>query len=115
MGIAADLGIAVALFWGWSPGAEIVLGLALFSASTVELLRALESRVALKSSEGRIAFGWLIVQDLVRVMSLVLLPTFVGKPAGGQPWGLAISNDLAKVAAFLAVMDVAGRWLSTRL
>jgi len=123
MSAAAALGIAAALFWGWRPGAAIVLGLALSIASTVVLLRALESRGALKSINGRIAVGWLIVQDLVMLLVLVLLPTFAGMAGGeanaetnvSQGWGLALGATLAKVAAFVAFMAVVGRWLLPRL
>jgi CPA2 family monovalent cation:H+ antiporter-2 len=119
MSAASALGIAVALFWGWRPGAAIVLGLALSVASTVVLLRALESRGALKSINGRIAVGWLIVQDLVMVLVLVLLPTVADMASGDgnarsaahQGWEIAIALTLAKVAAFIAVMAVAGRRL----
>src|SRR5919106_956835 len=83
MSAASALGAAVALLWGWSPGAAIVLGLSLSVASTVVLLRALESRGALQSINGRIAVGWLIVQDLVMVLVLVLLPT-LADIAGGE-------------------------------
>jgi CPA2 family monovalent cation:H+ antiporter-2 len=84
--------------------------LALSVASTVVVLRALESRGALKSINGRIAVGWLIVQDLVMVLVLVLLPTLAGMP-GSETWGLALAITLGKVAAFVAVMAVAGRRL----
>jgi len=115
MSVAAALGIAAALFWGWSLGAAIVLGLALSIASTVVLLRALESRGALKSINGRIAVGWLIVQDLVMVLVLVLLPTLAGMEQPDQDLGLALALTLAKVAAFVVLMAVAGRRLLPRL
>src|SRR5688572_22202443 len=102
MGVAAGLGIAAALFWGWTPGAAVVLGLSLSIASTVVVLRALESRGALKSINGRIAVGWLIVQDLVMVLVLVVLPNVVqmadagakGNPTISQEWGLALAITL---------------------
>ncbi|HBZ29383.1 MAG TPA: sodium:proton antiporter, partial [Nitrosomonas nitrosa] len=72
--VATAMGTAVAVTWGWSIGAGIVFGLALSVASTVVLLRALEQRGLLKSINGRIAVGWLIVEDLVVVLVLVLLP-----------------------------------------
>ena len=108
MSAAAALGVAMALFWGWDSGAAIVLGLALSVASTVVLLRALESRDAIHSINGRIAVGWLIVQDLVMVLVLVLLPTLAGMSGGGS-WGLALAITLGKVAAFVAVMAAVGR------
>ena len=77
------IGAGVAPVWGWSLGAGLVLGLALSVASTVVLLRALEERGALDSVDGRIAVGWLIVEDLAMVLALVLLPALAG-PLGGS-------------------------------
>jgi CPA2 family monovalent cation:H+ antiporter-2 len=76
--VATTLGTAVAMLWGWSLGAGLVFGLALSVASTVVLLRALEDQGVLKTDDGRIAVGWLVVEDLVMVLVLVLLP-----PGGG--------------------------------
>src|SRR5215217_4045444 len=72
--IATILGLGVARLWGWSFGEGLVFGLALSVASTVVLLRALEARGAVNSAEGSVAVGWVIVQDLVMVLALVLLP-----------------------------------------
>src|SRR5580765_1515472 len=72
--VATALGMGTAALWGWGLGAALVFGLALSVASTVVLLRALESRGVLESVNGRIAVGWLIVEDLVMVLVLVLLP-----------------------------------------
>src|SRR3712207_1636666 len=72
--VATGLGAVIARFWGWSWGTGLVFGLALSVASTVVLLRALEERGILDSADGRIAVGWLIVEDLVTVLALVLLP-----------------------------------------
>jgi monovalent cation:H+ antiporter-2, CPA2 family len=113
--VATLMGVGVAHFWGWSLGAGLVFGLALSVASTVVLLRALESRGILESEDGKIAIGWLIVEDLVMVLALVLLPALAG-PLGGKvaedlpPGGVlaAIVITLAKVAAFVFVMLVAG-------
>ena len=123
MSAATALGVATALSWDWRPGPALVLGLALSVASTVVLMRTLESRGALQSINGRIAVGWLIVQDLVTVLVLVLLPTFASmaggkahaETAGDQGLGLALAITLVKVAAFFAVMVVAGRRLLPRL
>jgi monovalent cation:H+ antiporter-2, CPA2 family len=71
-------------FWGWPFGPSLVLGLALSVASTVVLLRALESQGILDSPSGRIAVGWLIVEDLVTVLILVLLPA-LATALGGDP------------------------------
>ncbi len=116
--IAAATGLAAltAHMWGWSWGASLVFGTALSVASTVVLLRALESRRALNTVNGRIAVGWLIVEDLFVVLVLVVLPAIAGllggtPPAGheGESVGLAIGVTLAKVAAFVALMLVVGR------
>jgi monovalent cation:H+ antiporter-2, CPA2 family len=74
--IATTIGSCMATFWGWSLGAGLVLGLSLSVASTVVLLKALEERNEVSTPNGRIAVGWLIVEDLVMVMTLVLLPAF---------------------------------------
>jgi CPA2 family monovalent cation:H+ antiporter-2 len=80
--IATAIGAAVAMTWGWTFGAGLVLGLSLSVASTVVLLRALDENNALASPNGRIAVGWLIVEDLAMVLALVLLPAFAGMLGG---------------------------------
>ena len=67
--VATALGAGVAILWGWSLGAGIIFGLSLSVASTVVLLRALEDRDMIKSNDGRIAIGWLVVEDLLMVLS----------------------------------------------
>lgn len=118
---ATTMGGLLALHWGWSIGAALVFGLALSVASTVVLLRALEARGVLDSMNGRIAVGWLVVEDLAMVLVLVLLPPIAGAlsgdPAagkGGNVW-LALGFTLLKVGAFLALMLIAGRKLLPRL
>src|SRR4029077_15867591 len=81
--VATAMGSAVAIFWGWPLGAGLTLGLALSVASTAVLLRALKAQGRLYSDEGRIAIGWLIVEDLMMVLALVLLPVFA-QPLGGS-------------------------------
>jgi monovalent cation:H+ antiporter-2, CPA2 family len=114
---ATALGTIVAMSWGWPLGAGLVFGLSLSVASTVVLLRALESQKRLDSSEGRIAVGWLIVEDLVMVLALVLLPALAqslggraasshGAPAG-DVW-LALGLTLGKVVAFVVLMLAIG-------
>lgn len=114
--IATALGAVVAHIWGWSFGAGVVFGLALSVASTVVLLRALESRGVLDSINGRIAVGWLVVEDLVTVLVLVLLPPLSGWLGGGsaQVTGdrsllTAFALTLGQVTAFVVLMLVAGR------
>ncbi len=113
--IATVLGVGLARLWGWGLGTGIVLGLALSVASTVVLLRALEARGALESPAGRVAVGWLVVEDLIMVVALVLLPALAGPlwgrpPAGGAGGNLALTLalTLGKVALFVALMLVAG-------
>ena len=114
--VATALGTATAMFWGWSFGAGVVFGLALSVASTVVLLRALDSRGVLHTFNGHIAVGWLIVEDLVMVLVLVLLPALASvmggraddAAAGTTVWA-ALGITFAKVAAFVVLMLVVGR------
>ena len=76
--VATAFGAVMAFSWGWNTGAAIVFGVALSTASTVVLLRALEQRGLLKSVNGSIAVGWLVVEDLAMVLVLVLLPPLSG-------------------------------------
>ncbi|HWM92718.1 MAG TPA: YbaL family putative K(+) efflux transporter [Thermoanaerobaculia bacterium] len=117
--VATALGMAAATFWGWSLAAGIVFGLSLSVASTVVLLRALESRGVLETVNGRIAVGWLVVEDLVTVLVLVLLPplaTALGGDAGAAAHGgaergiaMTLALTLGQVAAFVALMIIVGR------
>jgi monovalent cation:H+ antiporter-2, CPA2 family len=116
MTVATVLGVLTARLWGWSGGASFIFGLALSVPSTVVVLRTLESRGVMASSTGRVAMGWLVVQDLVVVLILVFLPAIVG--AGGVSAGslaTSVALTLGKVAAFVALMFAAGRWLLPRL
>ncbi len=107
------LGLSVAL--GWSIGAGVVFGLALSVASTVVLLRALQERRLIETSRGKIAVGWLIVEDLVMVLALVLLPALSGVMGGVAPESggggvlTAFALTIGKVAAFVALMLIVGR------
>jgi len=114
--VATGMGMGVAWLWGWSLGAGLVFGLALSVASTVVLLRALEERGELDSFNGRIAVGWLVVEDLVTVLMLVMLPALAG-PLGGKASGdegslwATLAMTLGQVAAFIVFMLVVGRKL----
>jgi CPA2 family monovalent cation:H+ antiporter-2 len=117
--VATLMGIGITHLWGWSLGAGLVFGLALSVASTVVLLRALEDRGILDSINGRIAVGWLVVEDLVMVLVLVLLPALSGMlggkvadggAAGASLWG-TLAWTLGQVAAFVVFMLVVGRKL----
>lgn len=114
--VATAMGAGVGLWWGWTLGASLVFGLALSVASTVVLLRALEDRGVLSSVNGRIAVGWLVVEDLVMVLVLVLLPplaeSLAGGPANaesGSSIGMSLLIAMAQVSAFIALMLVVGR------
>ncbi len=111
---ATVLGVGLATALGWDFGAGLVFGLALSVASTVVLLRALEARGTLDTAEGRVTVGWLIVEDLVMVVALVLLPalapTLNGAAAATSSTDLAagLALTLGKVAAFVALMLIVG-------
>lgn len=112
--VATLLGMGLAAALGWGLGAGLVFGLALSVASTVVLVRALQERKILDSERGKIAVGWLIVEDLVMVLALVLLPALAPALAADTrlPAGeiaATIGLTLLKVAAFIGVMVVAGR------
>ncbi len=114
IGVATAIGALLARFWGWSLGAGMVFGLCLSVASTVVLLRALEDRNALDSTDGRIAEGWLIVEDLVTVLALVLLPAVAPMVRGEadvqlETIGWTFGLTFLKVGAFVALMLVLGR------
>lgn len=118
MGTAALLGIGLASWWGWSFGAALVFGLSLSCASTVVLLKSLEARNLLDTMNGKIAVGWLVVQDLVTVMVLVLLPALAGilgsntaEIANARPLWSTIGQTLLQVTAFIVLMLVVGRRL----
>jgi CPA2 family monovalent cation:H+ antiporter-2 len=112
--VATLLGVGLAWLLGWSIGAGIVFGLALSVASTVVLLRALQERRLIETQRGRIAVGWLVVEDFVMILTLVLLPALAdilrGTPSVGMAsLALPILFTLVKVAAFVAVMLVVGK------
>jgi monovalent cation:H+ antiporter-2, CPA2 family len=113
--VATALGMGVAHLWGWGWGAGLVFGLALSVASTVVLLRALEERGILDSINGRIAVGWLVVEDLVTVLMLVLLPALAGWLGGsggdGKNLWATLAITLGQMAAFILFMLVVGRKL----
>ena len=115
MAVATALGTAVATAWGWPLAGALVFGLALSVASTVVLLKALERQGVLESVNGRIAVGWLIVEDLAMVLVLVLLPALAGAlgtaPADGGPLWLVLGRTLLAVAVFIALMLAVGRRL----
>ena len=122
--IATVMGIGVATWWGWSVGEGLVFGLALSVASTVVLLRALEERHAIATPAGRIAVGWLLVEDLATVVALVLLPAIAGSLGGAERGGgddlvRTLALTFGKVVLFAVLMLVVGArfipWLLLRV
>ncbi|MEJ8851784.1 YbaL family putative K(+) efflux transporter [Variovorax rhizosphaerae] len=113
--VATLLGGGLAVWWGWSLGAALVFGLALSVASTVVLLRALETLGILDTFTGRIAVGWLVVEDLAMVLVLVLLPPLAGALGGSgavetsEPVWQTLGLTLLQVGGFVALMLVVGR------
>jgi CPA2 family monovalent cation:H+ antiporter-2 len=113
--VATLLGMGLSILLGWPLGGGLVFGLALSVASTVVLLRALQERRLIDTERGRIAVGWLIVEDLAMVLTLVLLPAIAGllkgeatsASFGSLAWPLAVT--LGKVGAFVFFMLVIGR------
>ncbi|HVR29682.1 MAG TPA: YbaL family putative K(+) efflux transporter [Thermoanaerobaculia bacterium] len=132
IGVATLMGMSIARLWGWSVGAGLAFGLALSVASTVVLLKALESRGLLDTINGRIAVGWLVVEDLAMVLVLVLLPSFSafmggdaapaaavveahgavdadGAATAADSLGRTVALTLGRVAVFIGLMLVVGR------
>ncbi len=121
--VATLMGLGLALFMGWTIGAGLVFGLALSVASTVVLLRAIQERRLMETERGRIAVGWLIVEDLAMVLALVLLPALAGVLGGNSAalaadplasrLGLSLGGVLlltfAKVGVFVGIILVVGR------
>ncbi|MCG5030725.1 cation:proton antiporter [Mesosutterella sp. OilRF-GAM-744-9] len=121
MALATLLGMVVSHLWGWSWGQCFVFGLSLSCASTVVLLKALDSKGILKTMDGQIAVGWLVVEDIMTVVLLVLLPPLAAvlggsigtstamTAEGSQPLWLIFLSTLGRVAAFIAFMLVFGK------
>ena len=121
--VASLMGLGLALFMGWTIGAGLVFGLALSVASTVVLLRAMQERRLMETERGRIAVGWLIVEDLAMVLALVLLPALAGLQGAnsstpiadplatwlGMGFGGVLLLTVAKVVVFVGIMLIVGR------
>lgn len=116
--LATLMGMALTHLWGWTVGEGLVFGLCISVASTVVLLKALEERNLVQTTMGRVAVGWLIVEDLAMVLALVLLPAFAlslgghvdgahADPDQGPVW-LVLLITLGKVAAFVAIAALVG-------
>jgi CPA2 family monovalent cation:H+ antiporter-2 len=113
--VATIIGAAVAMAWGWTLGGGLVFGLSLSVASTVVLLKALDERNIVATANGRIAVGWLIVEDLAMVLALVMLPALAGMlggktdtVAGDMPLVVTLAITLGKVIIFGAIVLMFG-------
>jgi CPA2 family monovalent cation:H+ antiporter-2 len=123
--VASVMGYAVAHYWwGWDVGAGLVFGLSLSVASTVVLLRALEAQGSLETLTGRIAVGWLVVEDIAMVVALVLLPPLAAVLGGDATLGTTslgteLALTLGSVVLFVVLMFVVGRrvfpWILLRI
>ncbi|MCO6424823.1 cation:proton antiporter domain-containing protein [Sinorhizobium meliloti] len=126
MALVTSLGFIVTQAIGWPIGAGLVFGLALSVASTVVVLRALQEKRQLETDGGRIAVGWLVVEDVAMILALVLLPAFADVLGGTanraepensgmltffEPHTIsgALGLTLAKLATFFALMAIVGR------
>ena len=111
--LATMLGMGAAWLIGWPLGTGIVFGLALSVASTVVMTRTLQDRHLMEAERGRIAVGWLVMQDLITVLALVLLPPLANALKGGSVDAGALAGSLvftfAKLGAFMALMLIVGR------
>jgi CPA2 family monovalent cation:H+ antiporter-2 len=127
-GAIVQMAAATAMGWflgtrlGWSDIEGLIFGISLSVASTVVLLRALETARLLDSERGRIAVGWLIVEDLAMVLALVLVPVLAlgdGGNGGDSGIGAALGATVLKVGAFVALMLLVGRrvlpWILERV
>jgi CPA2 family monovalent cation:H+ antiporter-2 len=117
------LGTALGLAMGWRVEAGIVFGLALSAASTVVLIRSLQEHRLFETHRGRIAVGWLVIEDLVMILALVLLPAFAGLSQPGGPSlarfvpvvselplvALVLLETAVKIGAFIGLMTLIGR------
>jgi len=117
--VTTVLGYSLARYLGWSSEAGLILGLAVSVASTVVLLRALMDYGVLDSVHGRVAVGWLVLQDLATVAILVLLPLMVGGDTGEQSGGMSAVIAVSRAGAFVVFMLVVGTravaWLLRRV
>lgn len=114
---ATLMGLGLASYWGWSFASALVFGLSLSVASTVVLLRALEAQGGLDTMNGKIAIGWLVVEDLAMVLVLVLLPPIAAAlnaesgntVAGSANLWASLGWTLLKISGFVATMLVVGK------
>jgi monovalent cation:H+ antiporter-2, CPA2 family len=123
MSVATGLGYVVGTLMGLGAAESLMLGFSLSVASTVVLLRELEDRKILKTENGRISVGWLVIEDIAIVLAIVLLPTLAGMAQGetgsASETFMALGMTLLKIGAFVALMLIVGArvfpWLIVRV
>jgi CPA2 family monovalent cation:H+ antiporter-2 len=121
IGIITAIGYFLSSYWGWSTGAGIIFGLCLSVASTVVLMRTLDENHLMQTITGKIAIGWLIVEDMAMILAMIMLPALApaGTGATNEGHGIAVQILIAisKAGLFAAIMFIAGRrvlpWLLT--
>lgn len=114
MVVATVLGTGVAHLWGWDFGSSVILGLCLSCASTVVLLKGLEAHGSLETGEGQVAVGWLVVEDIVTVLLLVLLPSLASvlnpsSVSADQSLSAALLETGVLIVGFIFCMVIFGR------
>ena len=107
-GVATVLGVVLARAFGWDWSASLIFGMALAVASTVVLVRVLADNNDLHTQAGHIAVGWLVVEDVLTVLALVLLPAIVGDAARDQPLWIALGRTMLKVSGLVAFAAIVG-------
>ena len=113
MAAVTALGVSAGYLLGWPLAQGLVFGLCLSVASTVVVMRALQDRRLMETGRGRIAIGWLVVQDLLVVLVLVLLPPIAALLKGGDVNTAVVLKSLGltfgKLALFAGLMLIIGR------
>lgn len=113
MTLTTGLGMTFGIMTGWSLMASFILGLCLSCASTVVMVKALQTHGALESGEGQVAVGWLVVEDMVSVLLLVLLPTLANlrgaESMSFHDLASALAQTVMLIVGFIATMVLIGR------
>jgi monovalent cation:H+ antiporter-2, CPA2 family len=108
MALGTLLGFLLAAWWGWSGSAGLVMGLAISVASTVVLLRGLTDHGLLSTMHGKVAVGWLVLEDLATVAILVVMPLLFGAHSGSEKTWFALGVTAVQFIAFIALMLFVG-------
>jgi len=111
--IVTGIGYFLSTLWGWSAGAGIIFGLCLSVASTVVLMRTLDENHLMQTITGKIAIGWLIVEDIAMILAMILVPALatagINEAGEGHTVGMQLLIAMGKVGLFAAIMFIAGR------